>query len=53
MTGHPREFERLREPQTAVVSIYARGRDYHKVLRERLQKLASRIEAEVGSLDIA
>jgi len=31
-----------------VVSIYARGRDYHKVLRARLQSLADRIEAEVG-----
>ena len=43
-----REFRRLSEPNTAVVSIYARGRDYHKILRERLQKLASRVEAEVG-----
>ncbi|MEP6609149.1 MAG: tRNA epoxyqueuosine(34) reductase QueG [Burkholderiaceae bacterium] len=42
-----RETDRLRESQTAVVSIYARGRDYHKVLRERLQKLASRIEAHI------
>ncbi len=45
-----REFDRLNEADTAVVSIYARGRDYHKILRERLQKLASRIEAEVGQL---
>jgi len=45
-----REFDRLSEPGTAVVSVYARGRDYHKILRERLQKLASRIEAEVGRL---
>ena len=43
-----REFARLREADAAVVSIYARGRDYHKILRDRLQKLASRIEAEVG-----
>ena len=43
-----REFRRVSEPNTAVVSIYARGRDYHKILRERLQKLASRVEAEVG-----
>ena len=27
---------------------YARGRDYHKVLRERLQKLCDRIAAEIG-----
>ncbi len=43
-----REFDRLRGPDNAVVSVYARGRDYHKVLRERLQKLASRIEADAG-----
>jgi epoxyqueuosine reductase len=33
----------------AVVARYARGRDYHKVLRSRLQKLCDRIEAEIGS----
>lgn len=32
----------------AVVSIYARGRDYHKVLRQRLQQLAERITQEIG-----
>ena len=40
-----RELQRLREPNTAVVSLYARGRDYHKVLRSRLQALAERIES--------
>jgi len=44
-----REHARLADPQAAVVSIYARGRDYHKVLRARLQQLAGRIEAEVGA----
>ncbi len=43
-----RELDLLNEGRTAVVSVYARGRDYHKILRERLQKLASRIETEVG-----
>ena len=43
-----RELCRTAEPGAAVVSVYARGRDYHKILRERLQKLASRIEQEVG-----
>jgi epoxyqueuosine reductase len=33
----------------AYVARYARGRDYHKVLRARLQKLCDRIAAEVGS----
>ena len=42
------EFERLKRPEEAIVSLYARGRDYHKVIRSRLQKLCERIEAEVG-----
>ena len=33
-------------PETAVIARYAQGRDYHKVLRERLQKLCDRISAE-------
>nr|WP_246312303.1 tRNA epoxyqueuosine(34) reductase QueG [Aquabacterium terrae] len=41
-------FERLREAQLGNVSIYARGRDYHKVLRQRLQKLADRLQEAVG-----
>jgi epoxyqueuosine reductase len=35
--------------ERAVVARYARGRDYHKVLRIRLQKLCERIEAEIGA----
>jgi len=35
-------------PETAVISRYALGRDYHKVMRNRLQKLAERIETEIG-----
>ncbi|APA86773.1 tRNA epoxyqueuosine(34) reductase QueG [Paraburkholderia sprentiae WSM5005] len=42
------EYARLADPSTAVVSIYARGRDYHKVMRQRLQQLADRIEAAIG-----
>ena len=42
------EAAALRDPQRAVVSVYARGRDYHKVLRSRLQRLAERLAAEVG-----
>lgn len=38
----------LEDSERANVSRYALGRDYHKVLRKRLQKLASRIESEVG-----
>ena len=43
-----RERARLAAPGEAVVSVYARGRDYHKVLRSRLQKLAERIAQAVG-----
>jgi epoxyqueuosine reductase len=32
----------------AAISRYALGRDYHKLLRARLQKLADRIAAEIG-----
>ena len=38
----------LRDDERAYVSRYALGRDYHKVVRSRLQKLADRIAAEVG-----
>lgn len=42
-----REWARLQRPQEAVVSLYARGRDYHKVLRQRLATLAQRIDTKV------
>ena len=38
----------LADPTRAYVSRYALGRDYHKVLRRRLQQLADRIAAEIG-----
>jgi epoxyqueuosine reductase len=44
------EFDRLKRPGEGIVSLYARGRDYHKVLRNRLQKLSERIALEVGPL---
>jgi epoxyqueuosine reductase len=43
-----KEWSRLDDPAAAVVSIYARGRDYHKVMRNRLQQLAERIEEAIG-----
>jgi epoxyqueuosine reductase len=42
------ELDRLNQPSEAVVSLYARGRDYHKVMRNRLQSLSQRIAAEIG-----
>ena len=43
------EWQRLAEPTQAVVSMYARGRDYHKVMRNRLQEFAQRIEKQIGA----
>ncbi len=39
----------LGDPSLGYVSRYALGRDYHKVLRGQLQKLAERITARVGA----
>lgn len=38
----------LNHPEMAYVSRYALGRDYHKMMRNRLQKLAKLITAEIG-----
>jgi epoxyqueuosine reductase len=43
-----REETRLRDRDAAAISLYARGRDYHKILRARLQQLAERIGTEAG-----
>jgi epoxyqueuosine reductase len=39
----------LADPALAFVSRYALGRDYHRVLRTRLQRLATRIAERVGT----
>ena len=44
------ELQRLQRPNEAIVSVYARGRDYHKVLRVRLQKLSERIAEHISPL---
>ena len=41
-------WENLRDGDRAYVARYALGRDYHKVMRSRLQKLSDRIEARIG-----
>jgi epoxyqueuosine reductase len=38
-------------PEKAYIARYATGRDYHKVLRRRLQQLARRIEHEIGEFN--
>ena len=38
----------LRDKQSAFISRYALGRDYHKLMRRRLQKLAERISDKIG-----
>ena len=40
----------LSDPQRAYVSRYALGRDYHKLFRARLQKLADRMVQEIGPM---
>jgi epoxyqueuosine reductase len=47
----PLEWHQLHnQPSQGAVSMYARGRDYHKVLRSRLQKLADRLAQHVGPM---
>ncbi|MEY3201193.1 MAG: hypothetical protein RIR70_743 [Pseudomonadota bacterium] len=44
----PTSPEALTQGDKAYIARYALGRDYHKVLRARLQKLAQRIEHEIS-----
>ncbi len=41
----------LNHPELGYVSRYALGRDYHKIMRNRLQKLADKINAELKPID--
>jgi epoxyqueuosine reductase len=45
-----REEEQLLQADQAVISLYGRGRDYHKTLRNRLQILATELEEEISQL---
>ena len=42
------EMLALQRPQQGVVSVYARGRDYHKVVRSRLQLLQKKLANILG-----
>src|SRR3989304_8822556 len=42
------EWPALADGARAYVAKYARGRDYHKVIRARLQSLCERIESAAG-----
>jgi len=48
-SAHSDEAAILRDASRAYVARYARGRDYHAVVRTGLQKLWDRIEADTGS----
>lgn len=41
----------LKNPNLAYISRYAGGRDYHKLIRNRLKHLGQRIQAELDTLD--
>ncbi|HUP98153.1 MAG TPA: tRNA epoxyqueuosine(34) reductase QueG [Usitatibacter sp.] len=41
--------EVLADPERAFISRYALGRDYHKVMRAKLQRLADRMTLELGA----
>lgn len=46
--GPEKAQKTLTSPAQAYLSRYALGRDYHKVVRSRLQKLAQRMEQAIG-----
>lgn len=50
LPGDTQMAKRLSDPETAYVSRYALGRDYHKLIRKRLQHLAERIIEHTGEL---
>lgn len=45
---HDAAWHTLADGERAYVARYALGRDYHKLMRNRLQKLATRIGDEIG-----
>ncbi|WP_060480692.1 tRNA epoxyqueuosine(34) reductase QueG [Pseudomonas sp. NBRC 111119] len=48
LPGDTQMAQRLAQPEKAYVSRYALGRDYHKLVRKRVQFLADRIQEAIG-----
>jgi len=48
LSGDTQMAKMLAQPEKAYVSRYALGRDYHKLIRKRVQQLAEKIQAEIG-----
>ena len=48
LPGDTQMAQRLAQPEKAYVSRYALGRDYHKLIRKRLQQLAECIQQQIG-----
>ncbi|HEY4292835.1 tRNA epoxyqueuosine(34) reductase QueG [Luteibacter sp.] len=46
--GMPNAWDVIGDGEKAYVARYALGRDYHKLMRNRLQKLAARIQERIG-----
>ena len=47
---HEDPLQLLEQPERAYVSRYALGRDYHKLMRKRLQRYAERIQERFGAI---
>lgn len=46
LPGDTQQIQVLKNPSKAYISRYALGRDYHKLIRKRLAKLAQKIQAD-------
>lgn len=49
LPGDTQQIAVLKDPQKAYISRYALGRDYHKLIRKRLSRLADKIERAAGT----